>query len=366
MRLIFIINTPGQAHTWRYVIEGFQARGHCLKILARDYGSTIHLLTDFGFKFTTFKPVGALSWRLLGSFMHLEKCYQLSQGFNPSMFIGFGIDAAITAARYRKPCIVLVDDEHTYMQNRMTSLLANAIITPDTFRKTLGEKHIRIQSFKELAYLHPKYFKPDISIFDELNIPRGEKYIILRFNVFDAVHDIGMRGFPASYQMKLVTELERFARVFIAPEAKLSSELDKYRLTVPFSRIHHVLYYSSLLVCDTGTMTTEAAILGTPVVRVQSIVGHKDPRSFDELGRKYGLIFSYRDPEVGLQKAVNLIQIPGLKEEWARRRQKLLADKIDITQYMMDFIENYPQSYEKAKQNEFSPDSNFDYPIKAK
>jgi predicted glycosyltransferase len=147
-----------------------------------------------------------------------------------------------------------------------------------------------------------------------------------------------------------VKGLSKYARVFISPEGPLSKELEGYRLSIPHERIHHALYYAQLLVTDTQTMTTEAAILGTPVVRCNSFVGPKDMGNFIELEQKYDLIYSYRKSEQAMQKAIELIQLPNLKEQWAKKQQKLLADKIDVTQFMVDFIENYPKSVKKYKE----------------
>ena len=340
MRMLFIINTPGQAHTWRYIIKSLMANGHAVNILARDYGSTPHLLDSFGFRFKTYRPVGSRTMRLLSAFNHFQQCYNLARGTDPSLIMGFGLDAAVTARRLGRPCVVLCDDEHTYIQNRLTTRLAKFFITPDTFARTLGNNHIRVKAFKELAYLHPDYFIPDISIFDELKVNRGEKFVVLRFNVLDAVHDIGMRGFSVSDRLRLVKELSAYARVFISPESGLTGELKRYFLPTAYNRIHHVLYYAQMLVSDTGTMSTEAGILGTPAVRFQTTVGRNDPRAFGELQQRYGLVYSFGEPEGAIHKAVELIKKPGLKEEWAEKRQALFKDKIDINRFMVDFIQN--------------------------
>ncbi|MBI2855074.1 MAG: DUF354 domain-containing protein [Chloroflexi bacterium] len=341
-RLLFIVNTPSQAHTWRHVMEELVSRGHEIKILARDYGSTPQLLNTFGFQCSTFKPIGSQVWRLLRVLGHFENCYKLARGFAPSIIIGFGLDAAVTAARFRKPCIAFFDDEHTYVQNRLTSMLASWVITPDTFEKTLGKNHIRMRGYKELAYLHPRYFEPDETIYDELKIKRHEPYVILRFNLLDAIHDIGMHSLPVSNQLELVREFEKHAHVFVSPEGSLSNDLEGYRLPIPYNRIHHALYYSQLLVSNSCTMTTEAALLGTPAVRIHPIVGRGvDPMIFRELEQKYGMIYSFKEPGLAVQKAIELISKPGVKEEWRGKRQKLLADKIDVTRFMLDFIEHH-------------------------
>ncbi|MDO8578461.1 MAG: DUF354 domain-containing protein [Dehalococcoidales bacterium] len=340
-KLLFIINTPSQAHTWRHVIEGLLTNGSDVNILAREYGDTPKLLRSFGFPYTTFKPVGSKFWRLLAVVNHFQTCYRIARDIRPSLIIGFGLDAAVTATLLGKPSVAFFDDEHTVWQNRMTSLLATRIITPDTFQKTLGKNHVRMKGYKELAYLHPSYFAPDPTIYDELKIERGEPYVILRFNLLDAIHDIGRHGLSVSSQIDLVKKFEKHAHVFVSPEGSLPKELERYRLQIPYDRIHHALYYANLLVSNSCTMTTEAAILGTPAVRIHPIVGRNvDPMIFSELEQRYGLIYSYRNTRDAVQKAIELISRPTLKEEWTKKRKKLLADKIDVANILLRFIEH--------------------------
>ena len=59
--------------------------------------------------------------------------------------------------------------------------------------------------------------------------------------------------------------------------------------------------------------------------------------NFVELENKYHLIFNFNDPEKAIAKAVELIQKPGLKNEWKQKRDNLLADKIDTTQVFSFF-----------------------------
>ena len=95
-------------------------------------------------------------------------------------------------------------------------------------------------------------------------------------------------------------------------------------------------------------MATEASVLGTPSIYISSLVGTMG--NFIELEQKYDLLYSFREPDKAIQKALELIQQPDLKEKWAKKREGLLADKIDVTQFMVDFIENYPESFVKYKQ----------------
>ncbi len=348
-KVLFIINTPAQAHTWIPVIQSLMIKGHEIKILVREYGSAIELLKSNGLTYDSFKPITQKYLRIFEIFVHLQKGCGLALKSGTSMIVGFGIDAALIAAVLRKACIIFTDNEPTHIQNIITSWFASAIITPDCFLRNISKKQIRVNGYKEFTYLHPNHFKPDITIFDELGIPRFEKYVILRFNVFDAVHDIGKHGFSDSDRSKLVQKLKEYAHVFISPEGKLSKDLERYLLPIPYNRIHHALYYAQLLVTDTQTMTTEAAILGTPTVRSNSWVGPNDMGNFIELEKKYDLIYSYPKSEQAIQRAIELIRRTDLKQQWAKKRERLLADKIDVNQFMVNFIENYPESFRKYK-----------------
>jgi predicted glycosyltransferase len=149
---------------------------------------------------------------------------------------------------------------------------------------------------------------------------------------------------------ELVKKLGKYATVFISSEAPLPKEFEKYRLPISIESIHDFLFCAKLLVCDSQTMTTEAGVLGTPAIRCNSFVGENDMGNFIELEQKYGLIFNYNDPNKAINKAVELIQEPNLKEEWRKKREKILKDKIDITKFMLWFIENYPESFLKYKE----------------
>jgi len=223
------------------------------------------------------------------------------------------------------------------IQNRLYILFIDNIITPVFYKHDYGKKHVRVDSFKELAYLHPKYFHPNDDVFKYLGIDKSEAYILLRFNSFDAVHDTGLNGFTTEDKIRLIKELEKKARVFISSESAIPDQISSYRLNAPRSRIHDIIYFSKLLVADTGTMVTEAAILGVP-----SIMMHPKALvfgNFDELEKRYGLVHCYDEfSEDVIEKANDLVNGSMVKEEWEEKREKLLNDKTDMVSFYIDYI----------------------------
>jgi predicted glycosyltransferase len=221
----------------------------------------------------------------------------------------------------------------------ITYPFADVIFTPSNFGKDLGKKQVRINGYKELAYLHPNHFTPDKSVFDGLDVNENDKYIVMRFVAWKAGHDIKRKGFDLETKIRFVKELEKYAKVYISSETELEDELEAYRISIPPEKMHDFLYFAQMMVGDSQTMTTEAAVLGTPAVRCNSFVGENDMANFIELENKYGLIFNFNDPEKALQKAVEVLQTPNVKAEWEEKRDALLNDKVDVSAFMVDFIE---------------------------
>ena len=70
---------------------------------------------------------------------------------------------------------------------------ASVICTPSSYKKELGEKHVRYNGTHELAYLHPEYFSPNPKVLDELDLSKDDNLFLVRFAAFNAAHDINSR-----------------------------------------------------------------------------------------------------------------------------------------------------------------------------
>jgi predicted glycosyltransferase len=358
MKIAVFANTPAQVHLYKNIVKRLEERGHDLRLLLRDYGEAREVASELNLSYTIYsKPKVSKMGKILSLPRDIIVACRKLQNFKPDIITGMGVYDAFTSALLRAKSVVFNDSEpisnKVFYSTQFKFYLhfVDAIVTPSSFREDLGKKHIRVNSYKELAYLHPNYYKPDESIKEILGLEDDEEYVLLRFNAFDAVHDFGISGFSIDDKIRLVNELEKHAKVFISSESKLPEKLEKYRLPAPKSRIHDVIYYAKLLVTDTQTMTTEAGILGTPSIRCNKFVGKNDMGNFIELEKKYGLIYNYRDPEMATKKALELVKENNLKKEWREKREKLLKDKIDLTAFMVWFIENFPESFREFKEN---------------
>ena len=105
--------------------------------------------------------------------------------------------------------------------------------------------------------------------------------------------------------------------------------------------MHHLLAFAKLYIGDSQTMAAESAVLGTPSFRLSDFAGKLG--YLEELEHNYGLTFGFKpsESEILINKMEELLTIPDLKREWQFRRQKMIKDKIDLSDYLTAYLENF-------------------------
>tara|TARA_X000000950_G_scaffold136815_1_gene170081 strand:- start:9849 stop:10871 length:1023 start_codon:yes stop_codon:yes gene_type:complete len=338
MKIIIEIPHPARVHLFRNLYFKLIKENNEVIVLYKDKEQTRSLLNIYkipGIKIGSNKK-GFLS-KLIGLFFEFFNVFKISYSFKPDLFLGgaspvIGLCSFIFRSKY----ISFSDTEHAKLTWFLSKIFIDIIITPKCFLKNLGDKHIRIDGYKELAYLYPKYFKPDTSVLKDLNLSKNDKIIILRFISWEAIHDIGHNGFSNNNKYEAVKMLSKYGKVFISSESRLPKDLEELRLNISPEKIHSLIYFSSLFFGESGTMATEAAILGTPSVRVSSL--SKLLGNFKELNEKYGLIYYYDNFQDGLNKSINILKNKNSKIKWIKKSNELYNDKIDVTDFIFNKI----------------------------
>ena len=197
-----------------------------------------------------------------------------------------------------------------------------------------------INSYKELAYLHPNYFKEDIGVYKKLGLNEGDSFYIIRLVSWSANHDVFQNGLNDDNVDRLIKVLENSGKVFITSEKKLKQKYKKYQFKIDPFEIHNALYFSKALICDSQTMATESALLATPAIRINSFVGENDMGNFKELENKYNLIFNYSNIDDVINRINILSKDNNLKKNWISKRKTLLNDKEDMSLVMNNLIKD--------------------------
>jgi len=341
MRILIDINHPAHVHLFKNFAWEMIKKGHEFVFTTRLKEFTIDLLAEYGFKCYSFGDhYKSVLGKLWGFFIFGWKLLKRARKFKPDLFLSMGgIYASHVAYILGKPHIALDDTEHARSHHMLYVPFTPTCLNPSCFHKDFGKKQLFYHGFHELAYLHPNWFKPDPRIRNMLGLKRDEKFVFMRFVSWNASHDVGQSGIPNEIKIELIRILSGYAKVFISSEGRLLPELEKYRLKTPPDMIHHVLAYASLFIGEGSTMASEAACLGTPAIYVNSLeVGYCTEQE------KYGLVYNFRKPNGIIDKAVQLITDPNLGTKYKDRQQNMLKDKIDVTAFLIWFVENYPES----------------------
>jgi len=207
----------------------------------------------------------------------------------------------------------------------------DVILTPDVLPEELGPKQIRYKGYHEISYLHPDFFTPSNSIYGSLGLGNGEPYAIVRFVAWNATHDAGHKGLSNEDKIQVVKKLAGEMRTFISAEAQLPEELQGFQFKIGPEHLHHALYFASIVVSEGATIASEAGVLGTPAIYINSIA-----RSYCQDQEKYGLVFN--TSESG--KVLSLVDEILLqdREVFRERSKSLLRDKINVTMFLYDFV----------------------------
>ena len=206
---------------------------------------------------------------------------------------------------------------------------ADKILVPEVIRMGKYETQAsRYRSCHELFYLHPSRFRPDPEIKAELGLAESERYGIIRLSALTAHHDLGVRGIAKDLLLEIIARYGDEVRIFISAEKALDPDLEKFRMPIRPERMHHALACADFLVGDSQTMTSEAAVLGVPALRLNDFVGRVSVIAELE---QYGLAFGFRPGQESavLEKLQELLSSPTTKQVFEARRKKMLNQMID-------------------------------------
>ena len=340
MKILIDLGHPAHIHYFKNFIWIMEGNGHEFLLVARDKEVLHDLLIDYSFPYINRGKGGnSLLFKL---FYILKADFIIFKGakrFKPDLFLSVSSTYAAHVSRlFRKPHIALDDTEHAIFELLMYPPFSDVILNPSPFWKRFSKKQIFFDSYLEMSHLLPKYFKPDPSVLASYDIDSNSRFFLLRLVSWNASHDVGQSGLDPALKREIVSKLEQFGQVFISSEEELSSDLKKYQIKIKPAHFHHFLYYASMYIGEGATTAAESIILGTPAIYINTL----NAGTIKEQSEKYGLI-SLRDAKIIMEK-IDILLHDTASIKASSNREKILNEKIDITSFLVWFIENYPES----------------------
>lgn len=352
MKILIDIGHPAHVHLFRLFAREMLDREHKVLFTCRDKEFEIYLLKHYHLPYKSFgKKYNSTFGKILGMVKFDFKMLLTVLKFKPQILLSHGSMYAAHASFVTNRIHIALEDTFNFEQIRLYKPFTKHILTADYEHTLKTPKVIEYAGYHELAYLHPRRFNPNIEALEKLGVNSNEIYTIIRFVSWNASHDRGHQGITFENKLEAVRKFEQFGKVFISSEGELPKELEKYRLKIEPHNIHDAIAFATLLFGESSTMSEEAAMLGVPSV----YLFNNNTLYTKHLEAEYSLIYNYdettQDQTKAIEKGVELLKTESIKREWKEKTQKMLSEKIDVTAFMVWFIENYPKSAKIMKEN---------------
>jgi len=342
MNVLISISHPAWAHQFHNIINLLQKRGHNVKVLVVKKDRNWEILDEYGIEYTVVGKStgkGKLDKALIlltSTYKHLVEAIK----FKTDVLIGRPSPMmAIVAFLIGKKNIAYCDTERSVESLFFSKLFSYKILTPIFYRKDLGKKQMRIETFKELFYLHPHYFKANPEDLKLVNMKEGDKFSFVRFVAWNASHDLGHKGFTNEQKMEIIKHLEKYGKVLVSSEEELPEEFSKYIIKVPHTKLHSIMSFAQLFVGDSLTMASECVVTGVHAIFASELTSG----SSDELENRYNLMYSLINRETMIEdtkkKIDELLKDPKIREKGQEKLKKLLNDKKDVNEWWVNYLE---------------------------
>ena len=342
MRILIDIGHPAHVHFFKHAIVELQQRSHEIIVTSRQKEFALDLLDSLQlehYPLSSLKKGGLVS---LG--FELVKrntgLYKIIRKHRPDIMTAIGgVTIAQVGKLCRIPSLVFYDTENAKLQNAITYPFASCVLVPRCYETWVPKKrHVRYDGYHELAYLHPARFTPDREIAVAAGLDPQRDNFLIRLVSWQANHDVGEKGLTTQTITQMIEKLAGLGHVMISSESELPDSLQQYRYTGPVEDVHHVMAFCKLHLGESATMASESAVLGVPAMYIANT-----GRGYtNEQEKKYQLVSNIRELHWDkIEPVIDQLLQTGT-DTWSKRRQALLDDTIDVTRYIVDCIESWP------------------------
>ncbi len=332
MNLLFDIGHPAHVHLFRNYIAYLKSKGYNVFVVSRKKDVTEILLDHYNIDHFPITEAAKTKYGMLKELLarnkfifQLHKKHRFDAAFGTSASIGF------LKLKYGVPAYNFNEDDDLVVRlySYLTYPLATKIINPECIKfRMWKEKRVLYPSFHELAYLHPDNFIPDSTIIKSHGLVPGQ-YVIIRLSALMAHHDAGMKGISPELLKKIEKSVKGYQII-------VSHELKNNNIN-PWD-IHNILAHAKMIISDSQTMTIEGSVLGIPSIRINTFIDKSTV--ILELEKKYMLSYGfYPDAEKEILSTIKyIVNEQNIERNWSEKRTKLLAEKIDFNNWMINFF----------------------------
>jgi predicted glycosyltransferase len=339
MRALFEIVHPADVLFFRRPMESLRARGDEILVLSRQKDIACALLDEFGIAHRPVSTAATGHVRLAAELVRRGiAMYRAARAFRPDVMIGFGGVAISHAGRATGiPSISFYDSENATLQTRLTWPFITHLYVPRAYGgPTPAGRTTRLPGVKELSFLHPGALKADRGTALAAGLDPGRENFFVRVVAWRANHDLGKAGWPVDLLRAVVARLSEAGAVHLSSETPLPDDLRQHAYRGPKNAVHHLLAHCRMLVGESATMASEAAVLGVPAI----YAGRDFPGYTREL-EAAGLTRNIPPADTGSLLPVMEEMLARPRQETSAARDRYVASCPDWGQAVVDALDRH-------------------------
>lgn len=331
-RVFFDLNHPADFHFFKHLMSRMKSQGYDIKVVARDKECLQMLLDDAGINYTS---RGRGKHSLVGKYLYAAWILVLLLialiRFRPALALSLSSPYLAILSRILGITCVTFDD--TDDNPRLLPLIKKStyLLSPATYPHRFHKGHFHLPALKELAYLHPAFFKSD----------QERSGLFFRLTRTDSIHHSNASKLDQGVVLEKIKSLSQYHPVFFSSETDPEQGEGKAIRRADPINIHRDLSTCRVFWGNSATMAAEAAVLGIPAVFVSA----EKFAYINEL-EAYGLLFYYHPDDLNgsLEKLDAILAGNPPANHFLKSRDLLLREKLDMTAFMAWFIETLPES----------------------
>ena len=242
------------------------------------------------------------------------------------------INLAHTARFFGKSSILFTDDVEYKLTYYLYKPFATWIVMP-IYIPAQGKNLLKYKGFKELAYLHPNYFKPNKRVLEPYNLNPYE-YVFIR-EVSSA--SLNYRKLEMGKLSKILDYLKEIGfKILLSIEDKSLVSLFKEHCIIlkePVEDIHSLLSYANFTLSSGDSMARESCLVGTPAI----YTGGRDMAINSEFIKR-SCMFKV-DGEKRIKATIKYFIEEDIKKEVEAKINKAIKEEwVDTTQVILDVL----------------------------
>ncbi|MHB8104699.1 MAG: DUF354 domain-containing protein [Dehalococcoidales bacterium] len=330
MKILVNLTHPAHINFFKNAIASLRKDYECeFKFLVLPRGNLVSII-EKELEGLPFTKVGKYRTSLLGKMLGVvEQCvYILShlrrEDFDIATAFFGGTGLCHVTWVLRKPSVIFDDDVEYKLNFYPYKPFATRIVLPRSI-PVKGKNIVKYNGFKELAYLHPNYFKPNSKALQDYGIVPLQ-YVFVRevsssslnyrdlkmgqlADICPYLRDLGLDIILSLEDKSLIKQFEKQCKI----------------LDEPVDDIYSLLHYALFTISSGDTMARESCLVGTPAI----YSGGRKMSVNQELIAK-GIFFETNDNQAILSSIDNIIN-NNIKQKTQRIVQKAVAEEWEDT-----------------------------------